>query len=169
MLDGLFLLVLFLFTLQRFALQEFPSKHPFQRLPIRFEWVDGALTVAVEKGGWLLLRGANLAAAAVLDRLNRWGSSKHIPMVPEGADASVRVPMLLWLVVNSQQYWKIYTYKQIDPFENIQVYMEKLKLCAKTICRAYDNLSYTGLSGLKDQARGTLCTWSLSRWGLGMI
>ena len=37
----------------------------------RFEWVDGALTRAVEDGGWVLLRGANLAAPAVLDRLNR--------------------------------------------------------------------------------------------------
>ncbi len=36
----------------------------------RFEWVDGALTRAVEAGGWVLLRGANLAAPAVLDRLN---------------------------------------------------------------------------------------------------
>lgn len=36
----------------------------------RFEWVDGALTRAVEHGGWVLLRGANLAAPAVLDRLN---------------------------------------------------------------------------------------------------
>lgn len=36
----------------------------------RFEWVDGTLTRAVEQGGWVLLRGANLAAPAVLDRLN---------------------------------------------------------------------------------------------------
>ena len=36
----------------------------------RFEWVDGTLTRAVERGGWVLLRGANLAAPAVLDRLN---------------------------------------------------------------------------------------------------
>jgi midasin (ATPase involved in ribosome maturation) len=36
----------------------------------RFEWVDGTLTRAVEQGSWVLLRGANLAAPAVLDRLN---------------------------------------------------------------------------------------------------
>ena len=36
----------------------------------RFEWVDGTLTRAVEQGGWVLLRDANLAAPAVLDRLN---------------------------------------------------------------------------------------------------
>lgn len=50
----------------------------------RFEWVDGALTVAIEKGGWVLLRGANLAAAAVLDRLNRCVRQlRSIPIYPQ--------------------------------------------------------------------------------------
>jgi midasin len=36
----------------------------------RFEWVDGALTRAVECGGWVLLDNANLCNPTVLDRLN---------------------------------------------------------------------------------------------------
>eukprot|EP00198_Chlamydomonas_reinhardtii_P014222 XP_001703559.1 predicted protein [Chlamydomonas reinhardtii] len=36
----------------------------------RFEWVDGALTRAIERGGWVLLEGSNLCNPTVLDRLN---------------------------------------------------------------------------------------------------
>ncbi|KAL0049173.1 hypothetical protein WJX82_008148 [Trebouxia sp. C0006] len=36
----------------------------------RFEWVDGALTQAVEAGEWVLLDSANLCNPTVLDRLN---------------------------------------------------------------------------------------------------
>ena len=36
----------------------------------RFEWVDGALTRAIEEGRWVLLDNANLCNPTVLDRLN---------------------------------------------------------------------------------------------------
>ena len=36
----------------------------------RFEWVDGILIEAVERGKWLVLDNANLCSASVLDRLN---------------------------------------------------------------------------------------------------
>ncbi|KAJ2358747.1 AAA ATPase midasin, partial [Coemansia sp. RSA 2618] len=36
----------------------------------RFEWVDGVLVEALERGHWLLLDRANLCSASVLDRLN---------------------------------------------------------------------------------------------------
>ena len=36
----------------------------------RFQWVDGALTKAVEAGSWVLLDSANLCNPTVLDRLN---------------------------------------------------------------------------------------------------
>ena len=36
----------------------------------RFQWVDGALTRAVESGQWALLDSANLCNPTVLDRLN---------------------------------------------------------------------------------------------------
>ena len=36
----------------------------------RFQWVDGALTKAVENGFWALLDSANLCNPTVLDRLN---------------------------------------------------------------------------------------------------
>ncbi|KAJ2847132.1 AAA ATPase midasin, partial [Coemansia brasiliensis] len=36
----------------------------------RFEWVDGVLVEALERGYWLLLDRANLCSASVLDRLN---------------------------------------------------------------------------------------------------
>ncbi|KAL4081238.1 P-loop containing nucleoside triphosphate hydrolase protein [Scleroderma citrinum] len=36
----------------------------------RFEWVDGPLIQAMKKGHWLVLDGANMCNASVLDRLN---------------------------------------------------------------------------------------------------
>lgn len=36
----------------------------------RFEWVDGALTRAIQQGDWVLLDNANLCNPTVLDRLN---------------------------------------------------------------------------------------------------
>ena len=36
----------------------------------QFEWVDGALIKAMERGNWLILDNANLCNASVLDRLN---------------------------------------------------------------------------------------------------
>ncbi|MCJ1246042.1 hypothetical protein MMC30_003246 [Trapelia coarctata] len=36
----------------------------------RFEWVDGVLIKALEKGQWLVLDNANLCSSSVLDRLN---------------------------------------------------------------------------------------------------
>lgn len=37
---------------------------------VRFEWFDGLLVQAVEKGNWLVLDNANLCSPSVLDRLN---------------------------------------------------------------------------------------------------
>ena len=37
---------------------------------MRFQWVDGALVEAVERGYWVVLENANLCSASVLDRLN---------------------------------------------------------------------------------------------------
>lgn len=36
----------------------------------RFEWVDSLLIKAMLEGGWVLIEGAHLTSAAVLDRLN---------------------------------------------------------------------------------------------------
>ncbi|AET39337.1 AAA family ATPase midasin Ecym_4273 [Eremothecium cymbalariae DBVPG len=37
---------------------------------VRFEWFDGLLVKAVERGSWLILDNANLCSPSVLDRLN---------------------------------------------------------------------------------------------------
>ncbi|CCE62256.1 hypothetical protein TPHA_0C01000 [Tetrapisispora phaffii CBS 4417] len=37
---------------------------------VKFEWFDGLLVSAVEKGQWLILDNANLCSSSVLDRLN---------------------------------------------------------------------------------------------------
>lgn len=37
---------------------------------VKFEWFDGMLVKAVEKGHWLILDNANLCSPSVLDRLN---------------------------------------------------------------------------------------------------
>jgi midasin len=36
----------------------------------RFEWIDGLLVTALERGDWLVLDNANLCSSSVLDRLN---------------------------------------------------------------------------------------------------
>lgn len=36
----------------------------------RFEWIDGTLVKAVERGSWVVLDNANLCSSSVLDRLN---------------------------------------------------------------------------------------------------
>ena len=43
-----------------------------------FEWVDGLLVQAMEKGDWLVLENANLCSPTVLDRLN--------PVLEDGSD-----------------------------------------------------------------------------------
>jgi midasin len=37
---------------------------------VRFQWIDGALVEAVERGHWVILENANLCSMSVLDRLN---------------------------------------------------------------------------------------------------
>jgi midasin len=37
---------------------------------VRFQWIDGALVEAVERGYWVILENANLCSMSVLDRLN---------------------------------------------------------------------------------------------------
>ena len=41
-----------------------------QPVPSRFEWIDGVVVRAIEKGYWLVLDNANLCNPSVLDRLN---------------------------------------------------------------------------------------------------
>lgn len=41
-----------------------------QTSSVRFEWFDGLLVKAVERGDWLILDNANLCSPSVLDRLN---------------------------------------------------------------------------------------------------
>jgi midasin len=60
----------------------------------RFEWVDGSLTRAVERGGWVLLDNANLCNPTVLDRLNPLlepGGVLQLSEAGGGADAGGRV------------------------------------------------------------------------------
>ncbi len=45
-------------------------RHDPTLLWLRFEWVDGVLTRAIEEGRWVLLENANMCPATVLDRLN---------------------------------------------------------------------------------------------------
>lgn len=49
-----------------------PESHSLIRKEqkVRFEWFDGTLVQAVEKGHWLVLDNANLCSPSVLDRLN---------------------------------------------------------------------------------------------------
>ncbi|EIE25917.1 hypothetical protein COCSUDRAFT_12734, partial [Coccomyxa subellipsoidea C-169] len=57
-----------------FQLQKSHCMHVWCKIPFwlgsRFEWVDGALTRAIEEGRWVLLDNANMCSATVLDRLN---------------------------------------------------------------------------------------------------
>jgi hypothetical protein len=49
----------------------------------RFEWIDGVLINALEKGHWLLIDNANLCNPSVLDRLNPLFENDGVLMVNE--------------------------------------------------------------------------------------
>ncbi|KAH8552550.1 P-loop containing nucleoside triphosphate hydrolase protein [Umbelopsis sp. PMI_123] len=49
----------------------------------RFEWIDGVLINALEKGHWLLIDNANLCNPSVLDRLNPLFENNGVLMVNE--------------------------------------------------------------------------------------
>ncbi|CAI4046054.1 AAA family ATPase midasin SKDI_12G1560 [Saccharomyces kudriavzevii IFO 1802] len=46
------------------------SEIVIKEVSVKFEWFDGMLVKAVEKGHWLILDNANLCSPSVLDRLN---------------------------------------------------------------------------------------------------
>jgi len=59
----------------------------------RFEWIDGVLINALEKGHWLLIDNANLCNPSVLDRLNPLFENNGVLMVNERGlvDGEVKV------------------------------------------------------------------------------
>lgn len=61
----------------------------------RFEWVDGALTRAIEEGRWVLLDNANMCSPTVLDRLNPLLEPAGVLLLNECGTAGGR-PRTLW-------------------------------------------------------------------------
>lgn len=59
----------------------------------RFEWLDGVIVQALQKGEWLVLDNANLCSASVLDRLNSLLEPEGSLIINEhcGADGEPRV------------------------------------------------------------------------------
>ncbi|KAI0400957.1 hypothetical protein F4802DRAFT_619434 [Xylaria palmicola] len=59
----------------------------------RFEWLDGAIVKALQKGDWLVLDNANLCSASVLDRLNSLLEPAGSLIINEhcGADGEPRI------------------------------------------------------------------------------
>lgn len=60
--------------------------------PVKFEWFDGMLINAIEKGHWLVLDNANLCSPSVLDRLNSLLESESTLLINEcsNEDGSTR-------------------------------------------------------------------------------
>ncbi|KAG9965594.1 midasin, partial [Aureobasidium melanogenum] len=54
----------------------------------QFEWMDGMLVQALERGEWLVLDNANLCSPAVLDRLNSLLEPNGTLIINENTDAS---------------------------------------------------------------------------------
>lgn len=78
--------------LQR-ALQDLATLDKLKDQPAgAFEWTDGTLVQAVEKGHWLLLDNANLCSPSVLDRLNSLLEPGGVLLINESGtiDGSVR-------------------------------------------------------------------------------
>ena len=63
-------------------------------LQSRFEWVDGALTHAIERGGWVLLDNANLCNPTVLDRLNPLLEPSGVLLLNEAGTVDGRARLL---------------------------------------------------------------------------
>ncbi|KAL3228604.1 Midasin [Nakaseomyces bracarensis] len=63
-----------------------------QKEPVKFEWFDGMLINAIEKGQWLVLDNANLCSPSVLDRLNSLLESESTLLINEcsNEDGSTR-------------------------------------------------------------------------------
>ncbi|TGJ85619.1 hypothetical protein E0Z10_g3140 [Xylaria hypoxylon] len=59
----------------------------------RFEWLDGVIVQALQKGEWLVLDNANLCSASVLDRLNSLLEPEGILIMNEhcGVDGEPRI------------------------------------------------------------------------------
>ncbi|KAI1282275.1 hypothetical protein F5Y07DRAFT_234953 [Xylaria sp. FL0933] len=59
----------------------------------RFEWLDGVIVQALQKGEWLVLDNANLCSASVLDRLNSLLEPEGSLIINEhcGADGEPRI------------------------------------------------------------------------------
>lgn len=59
----------------------------------RFEWLDGVIVQALQKGDWLVLDNANLCSASVLDRLNSLLEPEGSLIINEhcGADGEPRI------------------------------------------------------------------------------
>ena len=55
-----------------------------------FEWVDGLLVRAVERGGWVVLDNVNLCSPSVLDRLNSLLEPGGELLREHGADEAVK-------------------------------------------------------------------------------
>lgn len=60
---------------------------PKQFEKARFEWIDGVLVDALERGEWLVLDNANLCSASVLDRLNSLLERNGALVINEHADS----------------------------------------------------------------------------------
>ncbi|KAJ1448001.1 P-loop containing nucleoside triphosphate hydrolase protein [Pelagophyceae sp. CCMP2097] len=56
--------------------------------PPPFEWLDGAVVAAAERGAWLVLDDANLCAPSVLDRLNSLLEPRGVMALTESGNAT---------------------------------------------------------------------------------
>ncbi|GAB7364306.1 hypothetical protein MBLNU230_g4851t1 [Neophaeotheca triangularis] len=68
------------------ALWNIVKSAPKQVEKARFEWIDGVLVDALERGEWLVLDNANLCSPSVLDRLNSLLERNGALIINEHAD-----------------------------------------------------------------------------------
>ncbi|SJM84125.1 related to Midasin [Zygosaccharomyces bailii] len=96
---------------------------------VKFEWFDGMLVEAVEKGSWLVLDNANLCSPSVLDRLNSLLENDGVLIINERSEENgeprVVVPhpnFRLFLTVNPK-YGEL---SRAMRNRGVEIYMEEL-------------------------------------------
>ncbi|KAI1129610.1 hypothetical protein F5Y10DRAFT_290837 [Nemania abortiva] len=115
----------------------------------RFEWLDGVIVQALQKGEWLVLDNANLCSASVLDRLNSLLEPEGSLIINEhcGADGEPRIikphPDFRVFLTVDPRYGEL---SRAMRNRAVEIYIEPRSFTATTM--AHDSASESRLSRL---------------------
>lgn len=119
-------------------LREIDNSVSSDNLNANFEWFDGLLVEAVEKGYWLILDNANLCSPSVLDRLNSLLETNGMLIINEctNDDGTPRVikthPQFRLFLTSDPKYGEL---SRAMRNRSVEIYVEPLKERATKIDR----------------------------------